>query len=158
MPPMPTMDPIPPEALLERYPEPMRVIAERLRSIVLATMPEALERVRSGWSLIGYDLPVGRRSVYFAWVWPEYEHVHLGFQQGWAMRDPAGRLRGAGITKQVRWLTFEPGDAIDPDVCAELLREAAAVASMSRGERMLRAMDAAEMGPDPASEDDADDR
>ena len=64
-------------------------------------MPEALERVRSGWSLIGYDLPVGRRTVYVASVWPEYEHVHLGFQHGWAMRDPRGVLKGAGITP--RW-------------------------------------------------------
>jgi hypothetical protein len=138
---MPAMDPIPPEALLDRYPEPMRAIAERLRSIVLDTYPDVIERVRSGWQLIGYDLPMGRRSVYFAWVWPEGEHVHLGFQQGWAMRDPHGVLHGRGITKRVRWLTFVPGDPIDRARCRELLREAAIVATMTRGERELRAMD-----------------
>jgi hypothetical protein len=120
----------------------MRAVAERLRDVVRDTFPDTIERVRSGWGLIGYDLPVGKRTVYFAWIWPEPEHVHLGFQQGWAMHDPRGLLRGAGITKQVRWLTFAPGDAIDRPACAELLREAAAVASMSRGERVLRAMDA----------------
>ena len=141
---MPAKDPIPPEALLDQYPPPMRDIAERLREIVRATFPDAIERARPGWHLIGYDLPLGRRTAYFAYVAPEYEHVHLGFEHGWAMRDPHRVLQGVGITKQVRWLTFRPGDEIDPDRCAELLREAAAVASMSRGERILRAMDAEE--------------
>jgi hypothetical protein len=144
---MPAKDPLPPEALLDQYPGPMRDIAERLREIVRATFPDAIERARPGWHLIGYDLPLGRRTAYFAYVAPEYEHVHLGFEHGWAMRDPHRLLQGAGITKQVRWLTFRPGDEIDSERCAELLREAAAVASMSRGERVLRAMDA---------EDDAD--
>jgi hypothetical protein len=139
---MPAKDPIPPEALLDQYPGPMRDIAERLRAIVRTTFPDALERARPGWHLIGYDLPIGRRTAYFAYVAPEYEHVHLGFEHGWAMRDPHGVLQGVGITKQVRWLTFRPGDEIDPARCAELLREAAAVASMSRGERVIRAMDA----------------
>ena len=57
------------------------------------------------------------------------------------MRDPRGMLQGVGITKQVRWLTFEVGDTVDREACAELVREAAAVALMSRGERAVRAMD-----------------
>ena len=77
--------------------------------------------------------------MYFAYVAPEPIHVHLGFEHGWAMRDPRGLLQGVGITKQVRWLTFVPGDEIDDAICTELLLEAAAVARMSRGERILRA-------------------
>lgn len=135
------MDQLPPEALLEDFPPPMQAIAHRLRTIVLRTVPDAIERVRPGWRLIGYDVPVGRRAAYFAYVAPEVEHVHLGFEHGWAMRDPNRLLLGAGITKQVRWLTFRPGDAIDRDRCAELIVEAVRVATMSRGERVLRAMD-----------------
>lgn len=135
------MDPIPPEAFLDDYPPPMRAIANDLRRIVLAAFPEAIERVRPGWRLIGYDLPTDRRPVYFAYVAPEVEHVHLGFERGWAMRDPHGLLIGAGITKQVRWLTFRPGDRIDRARVEALVRESAAVATMSRGERELRAMD-----------------
>jgi hypothetical protein len=138
------MDPIPPEALLDDFPPPMQQIAERLRVIVKRAVPDAIERVRPGWRLIGYDLPIGKRRVYVAFVAPENEHVHLGFEHGWAMRDPRGLLRGEGITKQVRWLTFVPGDSIDSAACAELLREAAHVASMTRGERMLRSMDRAD--------------
>ena len=139
--PMPRYEPVPPDVLLERVPPPMREIAERLRGVVRTAMPQATERVRTGWNLIGYDLPVGRRSVYFAFVLPEVEHVHLGFAHGSAMRDPERRLQGAGITKQVRWLTFVPGDPIDVDVCASLLDEAAIAASLGRAERMRSAMD-----------------
>jgi hypothetical protein len=139
------MEQIPPEAFLEGFPPPMAAIANELRALVRRTFPDAIERVRPGWHLIGYDLPPerpGRKPVYFAYVAPEPIHVHLGFEHGWAMRDPHGLLQGVGITKQVRWLTFVPGDTIDIDRCAELLREAAHVAVMSRGERTLRAMDA----------------
>lgn len=141
------MDPLPPAAFLDVYPAPMAAIARLLQGVVHHTFPNAIERVRPGWHLIGYDLPAGRRSVYFAYIAPEAEHVHLGFEHGWAMRDPDGLLLGHGVTKQVRWLTFRPGDSIDAAACADLLREAAEVAAMSRGERALRAMDR-DAGPD----------
>ena len=107
---MPVRDTIPPEALLDDFPPPMQAIAHRLREIVIAAIPDAIERVRPGWRLIGYDLPIRKNGVYFAYVAPEFEHVHLGFEHGWAMQDPDGVLQGEGITKQVRWLTFRPGD------------------------------------------------
>ena len=135
------MDVIPPEALLEDFPAPMQAIAQRLRDVVTQAIPEALERVRPGWRLIGYDLPIGKRLVYFAFVLPEDVHVHLGFGHGWAMRDPHRMLHGAGITKRVRWLTFVAGDEIDAERCVELVREAARVAAMTLGERELQSMD-----------------
>ena len=138
---MMTMDALPPEALLDDFPPPMQAIAQRLRSIVVATEPTVVERVRAGWRLIGYDLPIGRRNVYFAWISPEVAHVHLGFPVGWAMRDPLGELQGAGITKRARWLTFRAGDRIDAARCGALVREAAMVAGMGRDERVLRSMD-----------------
>ena len=134
------MDDIPPEILLADYPASIAAIGRQLRTIVLDAYPEAIERVRPGWRLIGYDLPTDRRrTVYVAGIWPQVEHVHLFFQHGRAMRDPAGILEGAGITKQVRWLTFPPGSPIDGARCRAYLEEAAAVARMTRGERELRA-------------------
>lgn len=135
------MDDFPPEALLDDFPPPMQAIAHRLREVVRTAMPEAVERVRTGWRIIGYDVAVGRRQVYFAFVMPENEHVHLGFAHGWAMANPDGLLKGEGVTKRVRWLTFDDGDDIDVDRCIDLVREAAAVAAMTRGERALRSMD-----------------
>jgi hypothetical protein len=134
-----SIDDIPPDAIVAGAPLPLQAIAEELRRVVKAALPDAVERVRPGWGLIGYDVPNGKRTAYVAWIWPEREHCHLGFQQGWAMRDPHGVLQGAGITKQVRWLTFDAGDAIDHDLCRELLLEAVEVGRMTRGERAVRA-------------------
>ena len=134
------METIPPEALLDRYPAGHQAIANELRALVKRTVPEAIERVRTGWGVIGYDVPVGRGTRLFAFVWPEFEHVHLGFQHGVLMDDPAGRLQGAGTTKRVRWLTFRDLDDIPPDA-ADLLREAARLALMSRPERVAILID-----------------
>jgi hypothetical protein len=135
------MDDLPAEAIVAGAPPGLQPIVEALRVVVREALPDAVERVRPGWGLIGYDVPNGKRTAYVAWIWPEREHCHLGFQQGWAMRDPRGVLQGAGVTKQVRWLTFDAGDDIDDDLCREFLVEAAEVGRMSRGERVLRAGD-----------------
>jgi hypothetical protein len=134
------MSPIPPEALLADYPPEHQAIANALRRLVLDAVPDAIERVRPGWGLIGYDVPVGRRMRYFAFVWPEPEHVHLGFEHGVLLDDSRRLLKGAGVTKQVRWLTFTRVDEIPPEA-ADLVREAARVARLSRGERQLLRMD-----------------
>ena len=123
---------LPVEAFLDGYPEPLRALAERLRSIVLEAVPDVTERVRVGWRLIGYDLPVARRSVYFAWVFPEAEHVHLGFVNGMLIDDGSGVLTGAGITKRARWLTFAPGDSIDIELATKLVLDAQAAARIPR--------------------------
>jgi hypothetical protein len=119
---------IPAEALLEPLPPPLAEISNRLRAIVRRTLPDVVERVRPGWGIIGLDLPVGRREVYFAWIWPQaqprHTHVHLGFVHGLLMDDPEGALEGAGVTRNARWLTFGPGDSIDQPRVPTLLREA----------------------------------
>ncbi len=138
----PLDDGLPPEAFLAGYPTEIRVLAETLRSIVRRTAPDAIERVRPGWRLIGYDLPVGRRTVYFAFVAPEPIHVHLGFQHGVFMADPERRLEGAHLDlKKVRFTTFEPGDAIPEPAMVELTHQAARIARLSREERLALILD-----------------
>lgn len=126
---------IPVEALLADSPPALAELAHALREIVLDAVPDAIERVRPGWRLIGYDLPLRRRGAFFAWVWPEAEHVHLGFPRGVDMEDPDGVLNGAGVTKLARWLTYEPGDTIDRAVATRLVDEAARVAVIPRSVR-----------------------
>lgn len=127
---------MPPDALLDAVPAPMAEIGAWLRGVVRRAIPEAFERVRSGWRLIGYDLPTAdRRSVYFAYIAPEAVHVHLGFEHGTSMADPDHLLHGLGITKQVRWVTLTPATMLPEDRLAALLREAARVAVLSRAER-----------------------
>jgi hypothetical protein len=127
------MEPIPPELLLEGYPPRIQGAAERLRAVVREAVPDAIERVRTGWRLIGYDVPVGKRSRYFAFVVPELEHVHLGFEYGVWMTDPYNLLRGAHLNlRKVRFVTYEPGDPIPEAALVEYTRDAAALATMSR--------------------------
>lgn len=134
------MDPYPPERLLADYPGPMQDIAEALRAIVRRTIPNVIERVRPGWRLIGYDVPIGRGTRYVAFVWAEPAHVHLGFEHGILMADPDGVLQGAHLRlRKVRFLTFATIDEVDEAVCARLIREAVRVATLSKGERDILA-------------------
>ena len=128
-------DTIPVEAVLADSPPGHVAIAERLRAIVKGIVPEAVERVRPGWRLIGYDLPRRRGTTFFAWIWPQPEHVHLGFPLGTAMTDPEGLMEGAGITKQARWLTYDSLEGVDEEIARRLVDEAARVAGMSHEER-----------------------
>ena len=121
---------LPVEAFLEGYSPKHRAIANRLRAIVRRTIPEATERVRSGWRVIGFDLPKGRRSPFFAWVFPEREHVHLGFPQGVLIADPDRLMDGEGITKRARWLTYTSVEEIDEAVAAGLIRAAAGIGEL----------------------------
>lgn len=128
---------IPPEAFLAGYPDPIRAAAEALRAVVRQATPDAIERVRAGWRLIGYDLPVGRRWVYFAWIAPEPIHIHLGFQHGIFMTDSARMLEGAHLRlKKVRYTTFQPGEAVPEADLIDLTRDAARLARMSNEERL----------------------
>jgi len=125
--------PLPPEVLLADYPPVMAALAEGLRRIVLAAVPEAVERVRPGWRVIGYDVPLGgRRSAYFAWVMPQHEHVHLGFPWGVMLLDRDGALQGEGEAKRARWFTVGTADDLRDPHLAEYARAAADLAAVGR--------------------------
>jgi hypothetical protein len=141
---------IPIEAFLASYPEPIRIAAQRLRRLVFQVEPDAIERVRVGWRIIGYDLRVGRRTRYFAWIGPEPKHVHIGFQHGVLLADPRQRLRGAHLRlKSVRYLTFTSPDQVDDDEILDFIREAVRINTLSRGEQQGLAAEAWEMVEPP---------
>lgn len=121
---------MPVEAFLEGYSPTHRAIANRLRSIIHGTIPESTERVRAGWRVIGFDLPKGRRSRFFAWVFPEREHVHLGFPQGVLIADPERLMDGDGITKRARWLTYTAVEDIDEELAVRLVLAAAGIGDL----------------------------
>ena len=125
---------MPVDLFLDGFSPAHRAIANRLRSIIQRTIPEATERVRVGWRVVGFDLPRRRRSpAFFAWVFPEREHVHLGFPQGVFIEDPEGVMDGAGITKRARWLTYTSVDQVDETVAERLIRAAAGIAELPPG-------------------------
>jgi hypothetical protein len=123
------------------YPDWVRQRADQLRALVQRAAPDAIERVRPGWRLIGFDLAVGRRKRYFAYISPETEHVHLGFEHGALLADPQRMLEGAHLgLRQVRYLTYWRGDTIPRRAVLDLIRRAAALALMSRAERSAMAL------------------
>ena len=129
-------EPVPPEVFLAGYAPEIRAIAERLRELVREAAPDAIERVRTGWRLIGYDVPVGRRTRYFAFVAPEPNHVHLGFEYGVWMTDPDDLLLGAHLDlRKVRFVTYQPGDAVPDEALVRYTREAADLAAARAGGR-----------------------
>jgi hypothetical protein len=122
---------ITPPFFLSSYAPEIQDLAERLRGVVRTAVPEAVERVRTGWRLIGYDVPVGRRTRYFAFVAPEAKHVHLGFEYGVWMGDPDGILQGAHLDlKKVRYVTYEPGDEIPVATLVRYTEEATSLAGL----------------------------
>ncbi len=136
------IDTIPTEAFLADYPVGIREASQALRAIVRGAVPDAIERVRLGWRLIGYDVPVGRRTRYFAYIAPEPIHVHLGFEYGAWMADPDELLEGTHFgLRKVRFTTFHEGDPIPAEPLEALTHEAVRVALLSRAERLARAFD-----------------
>jgi len=121
---------MPVEAFLDGCSPVQRVIADRLRSIVRRTIPDATERVRVGWRVIGYDLPKGRRAPFFAWIFPEREHVHLGFPRGALIAEPDGFMDGQGVTKRARWLTYTTLEEIDEELAERLILAAAGIGDL----------------------------
>jgi hypothetical protein len=134
------MEPLPPEVFLAPYPDQIRDAAERLRAIVKRTVPDAIEAVRPGWHLIGYTVPAGRRTAYFAFVAPEPIHVHLGFEYGMLIDDPDGELRGTHL-RQVRFFTFHHPDEVRERQLGRFIRDAARLAVLSRAERLALTLD-----------------
>jgi hypothetical protein len=130
---------------LAGYPDEIARIGERLRAIARRAVPDAQERIRSGWALIGYDIPLGAsRKRYFAFIAPERKHIHLGFEYGAWMTDPDRVLEGGGPPlrlKKVRFVTFDPGAKLNEQALVDLTREGALMAQLSRADRLAMALD-----------------
>jgi len=126
------------DSFLSSYPPAIIRQVAFLRRLVQRAVPSAGERLRPGWRLIGYELPITRQGTYFAYVAPEPQHVHLGYAHGILMADPEQALQGAHLgLRKVRYVTFQPTERIPARLVLRLTREAARVATLSRGERQL---------------------
>ena len=132
---------LPAEFLLDDYPVAIRETGRALRHLIFRTVPGSVETVRPGWRWIAYSLPDGRRVRNFAWIGPERQHIHLGFEHGTFLADPERLLHGADERlKQFRCFTFEPSIDIDEAILADYLRRAADLATLPTAARRALAL------------------
>lgn len=104
-------------ALLAPVAEPVRQLFDDARALVLATVPEAGERVITGWKVTAYG---GSRLVLY--LKPRRDGVHLGFYHGASLSDPAGLLSGTG--ERMRHVPLRIGEPLPVGPIVALLREA----------------------------------
>ena len=119
MPANPSSPPIRPEDILSDHSPEVRTLAHRLRQLIGETIPEAGETAYPSWHGIGYRHP---QVGYFCAIFPQVNHVRLGFEFGVLLPDPAGLLEGSG--KQVRYASIWDEDSIPVAAIQELLRAA----------------------------------
>jgi hypothetical protein len=110
-----------PEDILASQPPPVASLANRLRTIVRAAVPEAVEAAYPGWRAIGYRHP---KSGYFCGIFPLGDHVKLYFEYGAFLPDPTGLLKGA--TKQTRYVVVRSAKDIKAAPLKDLLEAAVA--------------------------------
>jgi hypothetical protein len=127
---LPQQDAPEPETLLAAYPPAVQALAHELRRVVGQSVPGVIERVATGWRLIGYRVHDGRHSYYFCFIAPRTDSVRLGFEYGVLLSDQTD-LEGDG--RQVRFVTVRTLQDIVIARLAPLITEAAMVAVSRRG-------------------------
>jgi hypothetical protein len=97
-------------------------LAQRLRALVMETLPEVEERAYPVWKGIGYVHP---EAGYVCGVFFFPDHVALGFERGVLLADPEGLLRtGRTSGKKVRYLEVRTMKDIRVRALRRLLKDA----------------------------------
>lgn len=111
---------------LSGYPPTVRVLANELRKILKAAVPDVNERVYTGWKLIGYRIRAGGSDKYFGFIAPFADMVEIGFEYGALLNDPHNILNKK--LKQVRSLIVRKRSDIPKRHLSALIHEAAMIA------------------------------
>jgi len=107
------------EEVLRKYEPEQTALAERLRSLVKTTLPDASETVRRG--VITYVV----NGKDFATVHLFKNHVDLGLTGGSKMDDK--KLKGTGTGKDLKHVKIVSAKTLNEAELVRLLREAAAL-------------------------------
>ncbi len=109
------------DELLAPYGPKVVTLANAARRRITTLVPHAVERLRPGWGLIGYQAP-----KYFAFIVPLKDGVRIGFEWGVRLDDPAGLLEGDG--SQVRFVTITNAGQLRHRPLAQLIKSAGKMA------------------------------
>lgn len=108
-----------PEELLDEHTPDVVALAEELRALVAAVMPNAEERVYAGWHGFGYVDP---DAGYVCAIFPMAESVRLSFEYGHRLEGHADLFTG-GAT-QVRYIDLVPGEEYDAELLGDVILDA----------------------------------
>ena len=103
-------------------PAEVRTIAEALRGVVLADMPDAVEVPRAGDRAASYGVGEKKMSQSHCYLQAQRNRVNLGFWHGTSVPDPDGLLEGTG--KALRHAKVESAGAARSPAIAALVRAA----------------------------------
>ena len=113
-----------PNAFLAGLPRDTQALAQRLRTIITSTLPDAAERVYPGWRGIGYRHP---QTGSICAIFITADMVKLGFEHGASLTDPHGLLiAGPSGGTQVRYVEIRRLRDIRISPIRALLRQAVA--------------------------------
>ena len=88
-------------------------IARKLRSVILAVDPVAVEVVRLGDRAATYGVGPKKMSEAYVYVMPQRGQVNLGFFRGTSLDDPEGLLEGTGkAMRHVKVRSIEDADRL----------------------------------------------
>jgi len=110
------------DRLLDSIPAPVAALARKLVRSLLQMQPDLSPKVQFGWRSVNFRHP---EAGFVCAVFPYEDRVSLVFEHGRQLSDASGLLQGEGT--QVRFIPFQPGDAIPFDEIALLLAEAVAL-------------------------------
>ncbi len=111
---------------LSAYPPAIRALANELRKILKAAVPDVNERVYTGWKLIGYRVVTGKSDRYFGFIAPFPDRVEIGFEYGALLEDPHSVLNKK--LKQVHSLVVRSKSDIPRHSLSSLIHQAAMIA------------------------------
>ena len=110
-------------AFLSAYSPPVQTLALRVRALVLAVIPEAIEQLDPAARLMAYGFAETYRGTVCV-VMPLKAAVNFGFPRGTELPDPAGLLEGTG--KRARHVKLTAlGEIAAPELRALLEASAA---------------------------------
>ena len=111
----------------------MQQLANDLRALTRAALPDTIEDVKVGWQLIGLHVPGKSKLIYYGFIIPHKDSVTLGFQHGICLDAPDGLLLGVEEKLvQVRYVSLRKRSDIRRKLFTELLKAAADIAAMPK--------------------------
>jgi hypothetical protein len=110
------------ESYLGAFRPPIAETAGRVIATLRRLRPDLVPQVRLGWGSVNYR---HSRAGFVCAVFPMADHVSLVFEHGRQLSNESGLLQGNG--RQVRFISFRPGQAILEDALGMLLAEAIAL-------------------------------